>query len=315
MTITDTHIKVWKALRLFLNNVYGVAGVMGNLYAESGIQPVNLQNSYERSLGMSDQEYTEAVDSGRYTDFATDNAGYGIAQWTYHSRKQNMLAAATIMGKSIGDLDFQIYFLCRELENYSVVLAELCSAKSIYNASTAFLTKYEKPANLTDENKQRRADLSQQFYDALKDVEPDEGPYVGEFYRVLKRGSKGDDVVRLQKNLIEMGYNLPHGADGAYGSETFEAVLAYQLERNLYDDGIAGSLTQSLLSYELIEGYDPDGDDVVIDDGPVDDTPQFQPVDIEPPALYTIMIEHLEEDAAEELFKRFEDYPVILERE
>lgn len=298
MDITDTHIEVWKRLVLFIGNLYGVAGVMGNLYAESGINPTNLQNSYERSLDMSDQEYTDAVDSGRYRDFATDNAGYGIAQWTYKSRKQNMLAAARILHKSIGDLDFQIYFLCRELENYSAVLSELVSAKSVYNASTAFLTMYEKPANLSEKNKQRRADLSQQFYDALRHISPDYDVYTDGFYHVLKRGKTGEAVVRLQKNLIEFGYYLPHGADGEYGSETFKAVKTYQFERGLWPDGIAGSLTQDLLLYELMEQCDPEPDEIY-----------------EPPQTYKITIENLEEDVAEELFKAYEKYPVTLEVE
>ena len=42
----------------------GVAGLMGNLYAESGLNPQNLQNTYEKRLGFTDAEYTAAVDSG-----------------------------------------------------------------------------------------------------------------------------------------------------------------------------------------------------------------------------------------------------------
>jgi hypothetical protein len=57
----------------------GVAGLMGNLNAESALYPTNLQNSYEKSLGMSDAEYTAAVDAGTYTNFVNDSAGYGLA--------------------------------------------------------------------------------------------------------------------------------------------------------------------------------------------------------------------------------------------
>ena len=41
----------------------GVAGLMGNLYAESGLNPQNLQNTYEKRLGFTDASYTAAVDS------------------------------------------------------------------------------------------------------------------------------------------------------------------------------------------------------------------------------------------------------------
>ena len=84
-------------------NDFGIAGLMGNLYAESGLKPTNLQNSYEKSLGMSDAEYTAAVDSGAYTNFANDSAGYGLAQWTFWSLKQELLTYVKNKNASIGD--------------------------------------------------------------------------------------------------------------------------------------------------------------------------------------------------------------------
>jgi hypothetical protein len=53
---------------------------MGNLYAESGLRSNNLQNTYEKKLGMTDEQYTAAVDNGSYTNFVRDAAGYGLAQ-------------------------------------------------------------------------------------------------------------------------------------------------------------------------------------------------------------------------------------------
>ena len=64
-------------------NEYGIAGLMGNLFAESGLNPRNLQNSYENVLGMNDNAYVAAVDNGTYTNFVQDKAGFGLAQWTF----------------------------------------------------------------------------------------------------------------------------------------------------------------------------------------------------------------------------------------
>jgi hypothetical protein len=83
--------KMWDYFKSKGLNDYGVAGLMGNLQAESGLRPTNLQNTYEKSLGMTDAEYTAAVDAGTYTNFVNDKAGYGLAQWTYWSLKQEML--------------------------------------------------------------------------------------------------------------------------------------------------------------------------------------------------------------------------------
>lgn len=42
--------KVWNFLSSFIGNDYGVAGLMGNLYAESALIANNLQNTFEKSL-------------------------------------------------------------------------------------------------------------------------------------------------------------------------------------------------------------------------------------------------------------------------
>lgn len=65
----------------------GIAGLMGNLYAESGLRPTNLQNTFEKKLNYTDDSYTKAIDNGTYKNFVKDKAGYGLAQWTYWSRK------------------------------------------------------------------------------------------------------------------------------------------------------------------------------------------------------------------------------------
>ena len=99
----------------------GVAGLMGNLKAESNLNPKNLQNSYERKFGLSDNRYTEEVDSGTYTNFVHDSAGYGLAQWTYWSRKQELLNFAKEKNTSIGDCEMQLSFICKELNGYKAV--------------------------------------------------------------------------------------------------------------------------------------------------------------------------------------------------
>lgn len=165
--------KIWSFLLEKIGNPYGVAGLMGNLYAESGLRANNLQNSYEKSLGMTDESYTAAVDNGSYTNFVKDCAGYGLAQWTYWSRKQALLDFVKAVGASIGDMDTQLAFLWEELsEGYkSSVLAVLKSAKSVKEASDAVLTKFERPADQSDTAKSRRAGYGQKYYDKYAEGE------------------------------------------------------------------------------------------------------------------------------------------------
>lgn len=157
--------KIWNYLKSKINNNYGVAGLMGNLYAESGLNPKNLQNTYEKSLGLSDTAYTQAVDNGTYTNFVKDKAGYGLAQWTYWSRKQNLLTFIKNKKVSIGDLEAQLDFLYKELsENYSSILHTLENATSILQASNEVLLKFEKPANQSIIVQNKRAEYSQTYY-------------------------------------------------------------------------------------------------------------------------------------------------------
>lgn len=66
---------IWKYLKPQGLTDAGFAGLMRNIYAESCLNPKNLQNSYEKSLGNTDKTYTIAVDNGIYTNFVKDKAG------------------------------------------------------------------------------------------------------------------------------------------------------------------------------------------------------------------------------------------------
>lgn len=158
--------KIWNYLTAKGLSACGAAGLMGNLYAESALNPQNLQNTYERKLGLTDAEYTAAVDSGAYTDFVHDSAGYGLAQWTYWSRKRNLQEFAKDAGKSVGDLETQLAFLCEEMsKSYATVWAALKTSASVQEASDLLLTKYERPANQGDSVKAKRAGFGMVYFE------------------------------------------------------------------------------------------------------------------------------------------------------
>ncbi|MGN1158317.1 MAG: phage tail tip lysozyme [Agathobacter sp.] len=167
--------KIWDYFYAKLGNAYGVAGLMGNLYAESGLRSNNLQNTYEKKLGYADAVYTSAVDNGTYTNFVKDSAGYGLAQWTYWSRKQKLLDYAKAQKRSIGDFDMQLDFLWKELsESYKTVVNTLKAAKSVLEASNIVLFKFEAPADQGATVQKNRSAFGQKYYDkyAPKTTEP-----------------------------------------------------------------------------------------------------------------------------------------------
>lgn len=206
---------IWQFLKGKGLNDFAVAGIMANLYAESAFIPTNLQNSYEKKFGLNDAQYTAAVDNGTYTNFDVDRGGYGLAQWTNAARKRNLLAFAKSQGKSIGDLQMQLDFLWKEMQEYTTMMPVLWNAKSILEAAAIFMLKFERPANQTKENQERRGRLGQPFYDkfAGKVVDPGtipESPQVNpgatqvSSYRYNKAMNYNDFVVALNANQLNI---------------------------------------------------------------------------------------------------------------
>lgn len=155
---------IYEKLKVVIGNDIGVCGLMGNLKAESAMRSNNLQDSFQSKLGMNDEQYTKAVDNGTYKNFVKDGAGYGLAQWTFWSRKQGLLEYAQKYRCSIGDEDMQISFLLKELASYKEVMQVLRNAKSVREASDIVLTKFEQPADQSESVKIKRASFGNEFY-------------------------------------------------------------------------------------------------------------------------------------------------------
>ncbi len=177
--------KIWDFLKSRGLNDFAVAGIMGNLRAESNLRPDNLQNSFEKKLGYNDTTYTQAVDKGLYNNFIHDSAGYGLAQWTYYSRKQGLLMYARSQNKSIGDLQMQLEFLWKEMSNYSTMMKELDTATTVRDASNSFLFRFERPANQGGEVQDKRAEYGLEYYNKFSGKVPTEtAKEVKKLYRV-----------------------------------------------------------------------------------------------------------------------------------
>lgn len=202
-------------------NEYAIAGLMGNLFAESGLNPKNLQNSYENILNMNDNAYVSAVDNGTYKNFAKDKAGFGLCQWTFITRKQALLNFARESGRSIGDLQMQLDFLWKELsESYPVVLTTLMTATSVRQASDSVLLDFERPANQSESVRKKRAEYGQKYFDlfsSYEDLSVDEFANLFNEMRNSLRDNDGSEYSNDARNwavktgLIIGSGNLPDG--------------------------------------------------------------------------------------------------------
>lgn len=94
--------RIWNYLYEKIGNKFGVAGLMGNLYAESGlifnrVEMLCLKRLKENGKTYTDATYTADVDSGKISRAEFLNPlpgkvyGYSIAQWTSTNRKSRII--------------------------------------------------------------------------------------------------------------------------------------------------------------------------------------------------------------------------------
>lgn len=219
--------KIWNFFKSKGFNDYGCAGMLANINAESALNPMNLQNNGNKTLGMTDEEFTAAVDNGTYSKdtFIHDGYGYGLVQHTYHTRKKALYEYVKNAGKSIGDLETQLLFIYKELtESYKSLVTTLKTATSVLEASNAVLLKYERPADQSETVQKRRASYGQSYYDkyanktttstnaGLKYNENDIVDFTGTTHYVSSKSDKGSackaGVARVSKRV--------EGADHPY---------------------------------------------------------------------------------------------------
>lgn len=222
----------------------GIAGLMGNIQAESSFKANNLQSTGNTGLRLSDEEYTEKVNSGEYSrdNFRKDGHGYGLVQWTYHTRKAALYDYAKKASKSIGDLEMQLVFMYNELKEYADVFKVLKTATTVKEASDIVMLKYERPYDQSEKAMAKRASYGEAIYkEFASDVKK-----VSVNVPVLRKGSKGDSVGKAQILLNGLGYDCGK-VDKSFGGKTEAAVIKFQKDNHLETDGVVGTDTWSAL--------------------------------------------------------------------
>ena len=70
---------------------------------------------------------------------------------------------------------------------------------------------------------------------------------------LLKQGSKGEAVSKLQNKLVSLGWKID--ADGAFGPATMAAVEELQIAFGYNADGLVGPATQALIDAQIGYGW------------------------------------------------------------
>ena len=214
----------------------GACGLWGNIMAESGGKSNIAQRG---STSLSDDAYTDAADCGSI-NFARDAVGYGLCQWTYKTRKANLLNYAKRVGVSVGEHKMQLEFAVKELKtDYPSLWSCLTSTKDISTAARRVCTEYERPAvnNITV-----RANYALAAYNEHGTTTVTE---TGEVFwppRTICEGMTGDDVAVAQALLKARG-DADITIDGEFSTKLKNRVMVFQTYNGLAADGIIGALT------------------------------------------------------------------------
>lgn len=172
---------IWDFLLQKTGNAYGTAAIMGNLMAESSLNPRCV-------TGIKDPEYVCKADNEEI-DFAHDGHAFGLVQWCYYTRKGGLQAYAKQRGVSVADLTMQLEYLVKEMsQDYKSVWKTVTEAKDIRTASDVVMLKYEKPATTTETAKKKRADYGKLFYIEYGIPDPEPQPSGKKMVRARARG-------------------------------------------------------------------------------------------------------------------------------
>ena len=261
------HQTIYNLLRGYGLSEAGALGMLGNWECESGCEPYRVQGDFQPSRAIS-KAYVDAIPSGRLSkeQFATDQKGFGLAQWTYPQRKRNLYDFALGCMKPIDSCSMQVDFAMWELQNeYSGLLAVLKSEdENILECTGRICREYERPAKNNVQARYEAAlrirkelDLTGEATEPDEPDTDDEGIPVPKTWppRTIDEHCSGWPEVWLVQSLLKCrGFNVLN--DGIWGSVMTDKVKQFQRENGLYADGVVGKNTYIKLGIDpaLFEG-------------------------------------------------------------
>lgn len=173
------------------------AGIMGNLEAESSMNP----RAVEDKKGQPPRPDSDVMEIGT-------SYGYGLAQWTTKGRQVGLHEAAVAAGKQDSDLLVQLEYLWKEMGSdqfYENGFARLKETSDVKVASSLFMLHFERPLDQSQSKQNARAALGLKWltkYGSSTPTQSSSAPPV-----VSRCGAAGGN------NPTNGGYSLPTTVD------------------------------------------------------------------------------------------------------
>lgn len=208
-----------------------------NVYANNAGSEGDL-NLKKQSLNQNNNPFGEAVSLELSNEYVLEKSTYeGMLR---ESKVQRTLKQGS-KGNDVKTLQGNLNYL-----GYNVGAADGVFGAKTKNAVIAYQRAHglevDGIAGPATQNSIARAVAAKQAAEAAAEAARKAG--------ILQQGSKGEAVVKLQKNLVALGYN-PKGTDGIFGADTKAAVMLFQEVCGLTADGVAGKNTNDAINRAL----------------------------------------------------------------
>lgn len=245
----------------------GALGVLGNWECESNCEPYRVQGDFSSSRRAS-HLYVQSVECRELSkdQFSNDAKGFGLAQWTYCSRKEELYDYW--QKNKLANLDtteLQVDFAVKEFKrDFSKDWQLLCSTVDIREAADAVCARFENPQihnvdaryhaalrimgmiDLSGSQKPEPADSGSNGGESEETGEDKSKPAAKLQLRTIDEHASGwPEVWLLQAALALRGYQVLH--DGIFGKSLTEKVKQFQADADLGVDGIVGPMTWAKL--------------------------------------------------------------------
>lgn len=266
------HQTIYNLLRGYGLSEAGALGMLGNWECESGCEPYRVQGDYQASRAIS-KAYVNAIENGTQNRerFANDQKGFGLAQWTYYSRKDMLWEVWKHSGKRIDDVGLQVDFAIRELHGeYSGLLSFLKTTNDIQEACSRICKEYERPAVNNVQARyeaalriRREIDLSGTVFNSETVSETVDEDHIVDVTkkvetwppRTIDEHCTGWPEVWMAQSMLKCrGFNVLN--DGIWGTVMTEKVKQFQQANGLDADGVVGKNTYIKLGIDpaIFEG-------------------------------------------------------------
>lgn len=272
---TKSNNEIWTYLHNIGYSDAAIAAIMGNLYADSGLNPGNLDNYYNSRFNMTDQEYTDEAnklftDQSSGSSFLYDGAGYGLAQWHTKADKQRFFEGDRKKGDggspSVADQSIQLSMLASDLKDrYKDTMLKIKTTKSAKEAAEMFLMDPTYGAGKDHGliEKARRAKYANAYlkkYGNSASISETQGAKGGEVddvpnsYGNIRESSYQTSSVPNSNSSSSNSFRVDNHYDSRYNDAILEALNSRKQESNKSNEKIESMLSKLVTLLESIDG-------------------------------------------------------------